>query len=259
LTDESKLDAFTALQDIIARLRGPEGCPWDKLQTHASLKPYLIEECYEVIQALEGAAPGMVCEELGDLLLQIMLHAQIAAEAGEFTITDVIRCLSDKLVTRHPHVFGGRKIRDIKELEYNWETLKEKDREEGESLLSGVPEQMPALTYSQSIQRRVASVGFDWDKTDDIIDKLAEEIDEFKNTANDEEKSREFGDLVFTLVNIARRMGIDSETALRAANKRFYERFSHMESLCRQRGLKLDSLSLDDQNSLWEEAKSYLE
>jgi tetrapyrrole methylase family protein/MazG family protein len=243
------------LKDIIAKLRSPDGCPWDRKQTHASLKPYLIEECYEVLQALEKGTPQKLCEELGDLLLQIMLHAQIAAEARQFNIDDVVRGISSKLIHRHPHVFGVRKVQDAGEVELNWQALKQEEREEGESILSGVPEQMPALAYSQSIQRRVAGVGFDWEKVDEIIDKLAEEVTEIKQAPNQQEKAKEFGDLLFTLANIARRLDIDLEMALRSANQRFYRRFAYMEEACRERGVNLASLSLDEQNTLWEEAK----
>jgi tetrapyrrole methylase family protein/MazG family protein len=248
-------DSFTALKKIIAKLRGPDGCPWDKKQTHASLKPYLVEESYEVLQALEDGTPQKLCEELGDLLLQIMLHAQIAAEAGQFNIDDVVRGISSKLIHRHPHVFGGRKVKDVVEVEQNWEALKQEEREEGESLLDGIPEQVPALAYSQSIQRRVARVGFDWEKVEEIIDKLAEEVAEIKQAPNQQEKVKEFGDLLFTLANIARRLDIDLEMALRSANQRFCRRFTYMEEVCRKRGLNLAGLSLDEQNALWEEAK----
>jgi tetrapyrrole methylase family protein/MazG family protein len=255
MPEDKKPATFAALKKIIARLRGPAGCPWDKKQTHASLKPYLIEECYEVLQALDEGNPQKLCEELGDLLLQIMLHAQIAAEAGQFNIDDVVGGISSKLIHRHPHVFGGKKVRDAGEVEVNWEALKQEEREAGESLLAGVPEQMPALAYSQAIQRRVARVGFDWEKVEEIIDKLAEEVAELKGAPDQQERAREFGDLLFTLVNVARRLDIDPEMALRSANQRFYRRFACMEKLCRERSIDFGSLSLDEQNALWEEAK----
>ena len=259
MPEKENLDGFAALKEIIAKLRGPEGCPWDRKQTHASLKPYLIEECYEVLQVLDEGAPQKLCEELGDLLLQIMLHAQIAAEAGQFNIDDVVQGISQKLIHRHPHVFGGQKVQDAGEVELNWEALKQEEREEGESLLAGVPEQMPALAYSQSIQRRVAGVGFDWEKVEEIIDKLAEEVSEIKNAIDQQEKAKEFGDLLFTLANVARRLDIDLEMALRSANQRFCRRFAYMEEICRERGLNFSSLSLDEQNALWEEAKRAIE
>ncbi len=255
MPEKKRLDSFSALKGIIARLRGPDGCPWDKKQTHASLRPYLIEECYEALQAMEDGTPQKLCEELGDILLQIMLHAQIAAEAGQFNIDDVVRGISSKLIHRHPHVFGGKKVQDAGEVELNWQALKQEEREEGESLLAGLPEQMPALAYSQSIQRRVAGVGFDWEKVDQIIDKLAEEVAEIKQAPDQQERAKEFGDLLFTLANVARRLDIDLEMSLRSANQRFCRRFACMEEICRERGLNLASLSLDEQNVLWEEAK----
>ena len=252
---DKKTDSFTELKNIIARLRGPHGCPWDKKQTHASLRPFLVEESYEVLQALDEGIPEKLRAELGDLLLQIMLHAQIAAETGQFDIDDVISGISSKLIHRHPHVFGGQEVKDVVEVEQNWEALKQEERAEGESILAGMPEQMPALAYSQSMQRRVAGVGFDWKEVEEIIDKLAEEVGEIKQATSQQEKANEFGDLLFTLANIARRLDIDLEMALRAANQRFYRRFTLMEELCRQRGINLASLSLDEQNALWEEAK----
>ncbi len=255
MPDKDSPDSFAELKEIIARLRGPDGCPWDKKQTHASLSPYLVEECYEVLQALEDGTPQKLCEELGDLLLQIMLHAWIAAEAGQFDIEDVVRGISNKLIHRHPHVFGSQKVQDADEVALNWQALKREEREEGESLLAGVPEQMPALSYSQSIQRRVAGVGFDWEKVEEIIDKLAEEVAEIKQAPDQQERAKEFGDLLFTLANVARRLDIDLEMSLRSANQRFCRRFGCMEKLCRERGLSLASMSLDEQNALWEEAK----
>jgi tetrapyrrole methylase family protein/MazG family protein len=252
---DKKNDSFTELKNIIARLRGPQGCPWDKKQTHVSLRPFLVEESYEVLQALDESIPEKLRAELGDLLLQIMLHAQIAAETGQFDIDDVISGISNKLIHRHPHVFGGQEVTDVEEVEQSWEALKQEEREEGESILAGMPEQMPALAYSQSMQRRVAGVGFDWKKVEEIIDKLAEEVGEIKQATSQQEKANEFGDVLFTLANISRRLDIDLEMALRAANQRFYRRFTFMEELCRQRGINLAGLSLDEQNALWEEAK----
>ncbi|MDD5127614.1 MAG: nucleoside triphosphate pyrophosphohydrolase [Dehalococcoidales bacterium] len=249
------LSKFESLVNIIARLRAPDGCPWDRKQTHRSLREHLLAESYEVLEALDKEDAGNLCGELGDLLLQIMLHAQIARETGEFTIGDVIRKLNEKLIYRHPHIFGTGTAKDAEEVAHNWEVLKQGEREEGISMLAGVPGQMPALSYSREVQKRVARVGFDWTDVDGVIEKLTEEIGELKEAAGDEERAREFGDLLFTLVNVARRMDIDAEAALREANERFYRRFSRMEELCRQRGIKFGALSFDEQNKLWEEAK----
>ena len=259
MIEHDNLGSFATLKEIITRLRSPDGCPWDRKQTHASLRPYLLEECYEVLQALEEGTPQKLCGELGDLLLQIMLHAQIAAEDGEFEIEDVVRGISNKLIHRHPHVFGDDRVKDAAEVELNWEALKQEERQEGDSLLSSVPKQMPALAYSQSIQRRVAGVGFDWVKVAEIIDKVAEEVAEIQQASDQQKMAEEFGDLLFTLANVARRLNIDLETALRSANQRFCQRFSYMEQVCRQRGVSFGSLSFDQQNALWEEAKQKVE
>jgi len=249
------LDEFATLVDIIARLRGPGGCPWDRKQTHRSLRETLLEECYEVLETLDKGDSDKLCEELGDLLMQVVLHAQIATEAGEFELRDVLRSINAKLIYRHPHIFGSQKVKDADEVTHNWEVLKQGEREAGASMLDGVPRQMPALAYSQRVQGRVARVGFDWKDTEGVIDKLAEEVKELRQAGSQEEKAVEFGDLLFTLANIARREGVDSESALREANERFYKRFTYMEEVCRQRGQHLGELSFDEQNALWEEAK----
>jgi tetrapyrrole methylase family protein/MazG family protein len=253
------LSQFNTLVDIIARLRAPDGCPWDRKQSHASLRECLLEECYEVLEALDEADSGRLCFELGDLLLQVVFHAQIAAEAGEFDLADVLNGIRRKLIQRHPHVFGGLKVKDSDEVLANWEILKEKERKAETSMLAGVPREMPALAYSQAVQSRVARVGFDWDDLDGVIDKLTEEVNELRQTENKQEKAAEFGDLMFTLANIARRQDIDLEAALRQANQRFFKRFSCMEELCRKRGLSFSKLSFDEQNALWEEAKKKTE
>ena len=246
---------FNALVDIIARLRAPDGCPWDRKQTHRSLREHLLSECYEVLESLDEGDVESLRGELGDLLLQIVLHARIAAEAGEFDIEGVIRELAEKLVYRHPHIFGSVKADSAEQVAVNWEVLKQDRREAGASMLDGVPAAMPALNYSLEVQKRVARVGFDWQDVDGVIEKLVEEINELKEAESQEDREWEFGDLLFTLVNVARRMDVDSEAALRQANRRFYHRFSCMENLCRQRGLNLAELSFEQQNELWEEAK----
>ena len=253
------LKQFATLVDIIARLRAPDGCPWDRKQTHASLRENLLEECYEVLEALDEGDSGKLCDELGDLLMQVVLHTQIATEAGEFELEDVLSSINTKLIHRHPHIFGSLKVRDAEEVALNWEALKQEEREADTSMLASAPKQMPALGYSQAIQRRVAQVGFDWEDIDGIIDKLAEEVSEFKQAESQEKRAWEFGDLLFTLANIARRLGVDLEAALRQANKRFYRRFTCMEELCRQRGVNIGDLSFDEQNILWEEAKKKVE
>jgi tetrapyrrole methylase family protein/MazG family protein len=249
------LSQFDALVEIIARLRAPDGCPWDRKQTHASLREDLLAECYEVLETLDEGDSGKLCGELGDLLMQIVLQAQIAAEAGEFELGDVVKGINTKLIHRHPHIFGSEKVKNAEEVALNWEVLKQEEREADASMLESVPKHMPALGYSQEIQRRVARVGFDWEDIDGVIDKLAEEVREFQQAGGEEQIAQEYGDLLFTLVNIARRQGVDAEAALREANRRFFHRFAFMEKLCRQRGLAFNELSFDEQNALWEEAK----
>jgi tetrapyrrole methylase family protein/MazG family protein len=253
------LSQFATLVAIIARLRAIDGCPWDRKQTHASLRENLLAECYEVLEALDEGDAGNLCDELGDLLMQVVLHTRIATEAGEFELGDVMSSINAKLIHRHPHVFGSQRVRDAEEVALNWEVLKQEEREADTSMLESVPRQMPALGYSQEIQRRVAQVGFDWEDVDGVIDKLAEEVGEFKRADSQEQREQEFGDLLFTLANIARRLGIDLEAALRQANRRFYRRFTCMEELCRQRGVNLADLSFAEQNALWEEAKRKVE
>jgi tetrapyrrole methylase family protein/MazG family protein len=212
-----------------------------------------------VLEALDEGDSGKLCDELGDLLMQVILHTQIATEAGEFEVGDVLSSINTKLIHRHPHIFGSLKVKDAEEVALNWEVLKQEEREPDTSILASVPRQMPALGYSQEIQRRVAQVGFDWEDIGGVIDKLAEEVSEFKQAGSQQQRAQEFGDLLFTLANIARRLGVDLEATLRQANQRFYRRFTYMEELCRQRGLNLSKLSFDEQNALWEEAKKKVE
>ncbi|MFH1381678.1 MAG: nucleoside triphosphate pyrophosphohydrolase [Chloroflexota bacterium] len=259
MTLPQDLSKFDSLVQIIARLRAPDGCPWDREQTHASLREFLLSECYEALEALDEGDNTKLCQELGDLLLQIVLQTQIATEAGEFQLGDVLTGINTKLIHRHPHVFGETKVKDADEVAHNWQVLKKEEPGREASILASVPRQMPALAYGQEIQRRVAELGFDWADINGVINKLVEEVQEFKEAETQAEREQEFGDLFFTLVNVARRVGVNAETALRSANERFYRRFSLMEELCRERGLDLGKLSLDEQNALWEEAKKKLE
>lgn len=252
------LRSFDSLVEVIAHLRGPQGCPWDKQQTHASLREHLLEETYEVLEALDNSDSEELRTELGDLLMQVVFHAQLGKEAGTFDIGDVIEGINRKLIFRHPHVFGSRQVKNAEEVLVNWEELKRQERQEKGSMLDGVPVNMPALAYSQSVQDRVARVGFDWNKDGDVLDKLAEEIAEFKQSENQDDKAEEFGDILFTLTNYARRQGVDVESALRNANQKFYRRFAYMEGLCRQRGLDISKMTLNEQNRLWDEAKQNL-
>ncbi|MCL1885203.1 MAG: nucleoside triphosphate pyrophosphohydrolase [Dehalococcoidia bacterium] len=250
------LRQFDSLVQVIASLRGPQGCPWDREQTHESLREHLLEESYEVLEALDEADHAKLCSELGDLLLQIVLHAQVGDEAGEFNMGDVIESINRKLIYRHPHVFGSGSAKNTEDVLVRWEELKKKERNEEAGMLDGVPRALPALAYSQSVQERVARVGFDWPEDDGVLDKLSEEIVEAKEASTPHERTAEFGDVLFTLANYARRQNIDLESALRESNQKFYRRFSYMEKLCRENKLDLTKMALDEQNKLWNKAKS---
>jgi len=213
MTIPKDLSKFDALVKIIADLRGPEGCPWDKEQTHQSLREDFLQECYEVIEALDENDAVKLKEELGDLLLHVALQAQIAAEAGEFALAEVLLNINKKLIHRHPHVFGGARVNGVEEIKQNWQALKKEEKGADKSIIASVPKSMPALSYAEEIQHRVAAVGFDWDDDRGVIEKLAEEVAEFNRAATPAEKTEEYGDLLFTLVNIARRQGIDVAVA----------------------------------------------
>ena len=255
---------FQTLVDIVARLRAPDGCPWDREQTHQSLTPFLIEETYEAVEQIDANSLPGLREELGDILLQVMLHSEIASEEGAFTVADVIEGLVNKLIRRHPHVFGDAEARTAEEVAARWEVLKSQERQ-GASLMEGVPTNLPALTYAQRAQGRAANVGFDWPSVDGALEKVAEEADELaeahagaKAEATNESRAAlewEFGDLLFSLVNLARWMDIDAETALRHANRRFVGRFRAMEDTARERGDEFSAMSLEQMDTLWEEAK----
>ncbi len=255
---EEDLGTFEAFCRIVAQLRSPEGCPWDRKQTHESLKPYLIEEAYEALQTLDDGDTEKLCDELGDVLLQIGLHAQIAEELGEFKMTDVLRRINEKLIRRHPHVFGNVKVADENEVMANWEEIKRAEGTIDKSLLDGIPKGIPAMAYTQIIQQRASRVGFDWDEIDGVLDKVNEELQEVMEAETHQEKVSEFGDLIFALANAARWMEIDLENALRLANERFCERFAYMEDLSRQQNISLNSLPIDKLEALWQEAKEAL-
>ena len=251
------LGDFSALRDIIARLRSPQGCPWDRTQTHSSLRASFLQECYEVLEALDEASPQKLCQELGDLLMHILLQAQIATESGEFDLADIFRAINTKLIYRHPHVFGDGQVKDAQEVVQNWHRLKQVEQGTQASLLEQVPRDMPALASSQEIQKRAAAVGFDWEEVEGILRKVAEEAAELAEATSPGEREREFGDLIFVLANLARRWDIDLEAALRQANQRFRRRFRYMEEMCRKQGVDLASLSLEEQDALWEQAKEH--
>lgn len=255
LAAEEHLSGFSTLVHIIARLRSPQGCPWDRQQTHASLKPHLLQECYEALEALDEGDLGKLAEELGDLMMHIVLQAQVAAEAEEFQIGDVLRSINAKLLRRHPHVFGTAQVADVAEVSHQWEEIKREERGEEGSLLASVPQELPALAYSQAIQDRASGSGFDWEVFEGVLGKLSEELAELKASSSAEGRLGEFGDVLFTLVNVARWLGLDAEEALRGANRRFLRRFQRMEELSRSQGRPFVRLTPDEMNRLWEEVK----
>ena len=248
------------LVEIMARLR--MGCPWDREQTHRTLVPYLIEETYEVVEAIEISQLDGLCEELGDLLLQVLFHAQLATEVGKFGIADVVDALSNKMVRRHPHVFGDAVIEDVDAQWRNWERLKalEKTGRQRRTRLDGIPKHLGALQRGQRMQEKAARVGFDWPDVDGVLDKLSEELRELadarRRPQDDPQVREELGDVFFTLVNLSRTLGIDAETAMREADEKFYRRFAFMEERAAAGGKNLSDLSLDELEELWELAKA---
>ncbi|MDQ2688646.1 MAG: nucleoside triphosphate pyrophosphohydrolase [Chloroflexota bacterium] len=244
---------------ISARLRAPDGCPWDRRQTHLTLRPYLLEEAYETVDAIENGTPADLAEELGDLLLQVILHAQFAAEEGQFDLTDVYRSIAGKIVRRHPHVFGDVEATGVEQVLSNWETIKAGERaergKEHEGAFGGVARALPAVPASREIQERASALGWDWDAIEGVWDKVAEELDELRAATSDEERLHEVGDVLFALVNLARWMKVDPEEALRAANHRWVARYRRVERLAAERGVDLEALPLAEKDLLWDEVK----
>jgi tetrapyrrole methylase family protein/MazG family protein len=250
--------SFESFQETVAHLRAPEGCPWDKEQTHRSLRPHLLEEAFETLQALDEDDMGKLREELGDLLLQIVLHAQIATEAGTFTMAEAIASINDKIIRRHPHVFGSLNVQDVDQVLHNWEALKEGERdseEHGGGLMEGVPKTLPALAQAWELQSRAARVGFDWPEVEGVIEKIAEEIQEIRGAQDPRAQESEVGDLLFALANYARWLGVDPESALREANTRFRRRFASIEAEAQKAGRALSEMSLKELEALWQIAK----
>lgn len=255
LGEGTSIEAFAG---IVAHLRAPDGCPWDRAQTHQTLRKHLLEEAYETLSAMDAGDTRAMREEFGDLLLQILLNAQIASEAGDFTLTDVVKQVYDKIVRRHPHVFGDVKLDGVDGVLANWEKLKEKERggkKEDKGILDGVPVSLPALSQAQEYQDRAARVGFDWRDVDGVLDKIREEIEEIRNAENIERVTGELGDLFFALVNLARWCGVDAESALRETNLKFKRRFAHLESRAKAQRGSLSAMTLEEMDALWDEAK----
>jgi tetrapyrrole methylase family protein/MazG family protein len=251
--------SFEQFQEIVAHLRAPDGCPWDREQTHLTLRKHLIEESYEALDAMDSGDAEKMREEFGDLLLQIVLNAQIAFESREFTMTEVIHGIHDKIVRRHPHVFGDVEVSGVGNVLQNWEKIKAEERESKgqaeKSLLDGLPTSLPSLVQAQEMQNRAARVGFDWPEIDGVLEKIKEEIDEIRNAASEDEFASEIGDLFFALVNLARWKGIDAESTLRETNRKFKKRFTYIEDGARAMRKQLSDLSLEEMESLWQSAK----
>lgn len=250
--------AFERFQETVAHLRAPEGCPWDREQTHQSLRSHIMEEAYETLQAIDDDDMDALREELGDLLLQIVLQAQIATEEGAFQMADVIAGIHAKLVRRHPHVFGDLDVNDVDQVLHNWESLKESERANAGSekgVLDGVPANLPALAQAEEIQDRVVRVGFDWPAIEGVLEKVHEELEEIRAAEGQDELESELGDLLFAVVNYARWLGVDPESALRSANQRFRNRFKAIEKQAEREGKKLNGLSLAEMEMLWQAAK----
>ena len=261
MTGQNRNDqAFSELVALMAKLRGADGCPWDKQQTPESLKPFLLEECYEVIEAIEEGKPDKVREELGDLLFQIVFHARIAEERGLFSLTDVAASIHEKMVRRHPHVFGNETASTTREVLSNWEEIKrkEKSHEHRKSLLEGVPRALPSLLRAHRLQEKASRVGFDWNHLNEVLPKLDEELEEFKESLKQEDASRieeELGDLFFTLVNVSRFLGVNPDDALHKTISKFIKRFRTIEEYAAENGRSLNDMSLEEMDALWEKSK----
>jgi len=256
------MSAFEELVNIVKTLQAPGGCPWDREQTHESLKPYFLEEVYEVLEAIDRGSDEQLKEELGDVLLQVVFHAEIASREGRFDIEDVIRVIADKLKRRHPHVFGDVKVGGSKEVLRNWEAIKRREKrekkEEG-SVLDGLPESLPALIKARRIQEKVSRVGFDWEHTEDVMLKVEEELRELKEASRKRDRGaveEELGDLLFAIANLARFVSVCPEDALRKTIDKFRKRFQYIERELPKRGKKLGEASLEEMDALWEEIKA---
>ncbi len=252
---------FDELVAIMGRLREPGGCPWDREQTHESLKPYLLEESYEALEAVDSGDALKLCAELGDVLLQVVFHARVAEEAGDFSICDVCKRINEKLIFRHPHVFGNVEVDDSREVVHNWEILKRQEQESAArvSALDGVPGTLPALKRAAALQKKASKVGFDWDDIDGPLAKVDEELRELADARQAEDAAAvadEFGDVLFALVNVARFLDVDSEDALRMACGRFSDRFRKVEEAAKQAGRELEDMSLEEMDELWDRAKA---
>src|SRR5438552_8015971 len=255
----SRPSAFNRLCEIVAKLRAPDGCPWDREQTHESLLPAVIEEAYEVAEAARGKNDGHFREELGDLLLLVVMHAEIAREEGRFNIEDILREISDKLVRRHPHVFGASEARDAGAVLKQWEAIKREEKKTDSHYLASLPKALPALVRAQKAQSQVARVNFDWTEVRDVIAKVEEELREMKEAIASEDRARiedEIGDMLFAVVNLARKCKIDAESALQGGTNKFVTRFNQLEDEVKARGKELGDLGLSEMDEIWNHIKN---
>jgi tetrapyrrole methylase family protein/MazG family protein len=253
------MTSFEQFQEVIAHLRAPEGCPWDRKQTHRSLREYLLEESHEVLEAIDSDDTDALREELGDLLLQVVLHAQIATDDGEFRMADILRGINAKMIHRHPHVWGDVQVDGAEGVLKNWDALKQQEqtgKKKRDSILDGVPKSLPALLQAQAYQDKAAKPGFDWHQIDNVIDKVREEFDEVITAENDAHRTEEMGDLLFVIVNWARWLKIEPESALREANAKFYRRFHYIEQAVAAQGKPMTDFTLAQLDALWDEAKA---
>lgn len=262
----SDITSLERLLELMVKLRSEDGCPWDREQTHQSLRPYVVEETYEVLEAIDSQSSDKLCEELGDLLLQVVFHAQLAAEAGQFTMRDVIRGINEKLIRRHPHVFGDVIVNGVSGVLDNWEKIKKVEKgDERRSALDGIPKDLPGLQRAEKLQNKAAKVGFDWGNLEGPLEKVKEEFAEFEavlqggipepNTDAWDRLEDEFGDILFSLVNVGRFLKINSELALRRTISKFISRFEYMEQAAASQGKKLEDLTLEQMDELWQQAK----
>ncbi len=260
MTTEPTYRTFSRLVEIIATLRGPNGCPWDLKQSHQSLKPYLLEEAYELIDEIDEENEDGIRDELGDLLLQVLLHAQIGKDEGFYHIYDVIESLNRKLIRRHPHVFGEEVAHSPEDVAVHWQRIKQEEKsskgETKESILSGIPNALPAMMAAYKLQKKAAKVGFDWENIEDVFSKVIEELQEIKDAKTAEEKEEELGDLLFAVINVARSLQVDPEFALARTNDKFKRRFHYIEQTLKDRGVSLESADLYTMDQLWNEAKT---
>jgi tetrapyrrole methylase family protein/MazG family protein len=257
--EKSAMDDFRKLVDIMSRLRAEGGCEWDRAQSHASLRQYLLEETHEVLDAITRKNPSLLCEELGDLLIQILFHAQIAKEKGDFDISDVISSISEKMVRRHPHVFSSATADSPEAVSLQWDHIKRTvENRNHSSLIGGVPKKFPSLLRASKLTKKAARVGFDWENTGQVLAKVDEEMRELTEAisrGNPEEKEHELGDVLFALVNLARFLGINPEVAMMTANERFVRRFEAMEKIAAESGSSIESSDLPTLDRFWDLAK----